>query len=339
VTTSRERPTLDEVAARAGVGRGTVSRVINGSPQVSEKARQAVEAAVHELGYVPNLAARTLVTRRTDAVALVVSESEDRLFGEPFFAGVVRGISAGVTAAGRQLVLALTGTHDEGRPLERYLTPQHVDGVLLLSLHGADPLPALLRDRGLPVVLGGRPTGHYDGACVDVDNVGGAHSGASHLIARGRQRIATITGPLDMGAGQDRLRGVETALAEAGRQVDASLVETGDFSEASGELAMRRLLERRPDLDAVFAANDPMAVGAMRALHGAGRRIPEDVAVVGFDDSPLSRATTPPLTSVRQPVEEMGRAMADALIRLIADDGNDGEHRVLPTELVVRGSS
>src|ERR687893_3328502 len=120
------QPTLEEVAARAGVGRGTVSRVINGSPQVSERARQAVESAVHELGYVPNLAARTLVTRRTDAVALVVSESEDRLFGEPFFAGVVRGISAGVTAAGRQLVLALTETHDGGRPLERYLSPQHV---------------------------------------------------------------------------------------------------------------------------------------------------------------------------------------------------------------------
>jgi len=339
VTTSRERPTLDEVAARAGVGRGTVSRVINGSPQVSERARQAVEAAVHELGYVPNLAARTLVTRRTDAVALVVSESEDRLFGEPFFAGVVRGIGAGVTAAGRQLVLALTETHDGGRPLERYLTPQHVDGVLLLSLHGDDPLPALLRDRGLPVVLGGRPSGSYDGACVDVDNVGGAHSGVAHLIARGRRRIATITGPLDMGAGQDRLRGYQDALAEAGWEPDPSLVEVGDFSEASGEHAMRQLLERRSDLDAVFAADDLMAVGAMRALREAGRRIPEDVAVVGFDDSPLSRVTTPPLTTVRQPVEEMGRAMAEILVDLIADDGAAAELRLLPTELVVRGSS
>jgi DNA-binding LacI/PurR family transcriptional regulator len=314
VTTSRERPTLDEVAARAGVGRGTVSRVINGSPQVSERARQAVEAAVHELGYVPNLAARTLVTRRTDAVALVVSESGERLFGEPFFAGVVRGISAGVTAAGRQLVLALTETVEGGRPLERYLTPQHVDGVLLLSLHGDDPLPALLRDRGLPVVLGGRPSGHYNGPCVDVDNVGGARAGVAHLIERGRRNIATITGPLDMGAGQDRLRGYEQALADAGRTSDPTLVEVGDFSEASGEHAMRRLLERRGDLDAVFAADDLMAVGAMRALQEAGLRVPGDVAVVGFDDSPLSRVTTPPLTTVRQPVEVMGRAMAEILV-------------------------
>ena len=345
MTASRERPTLDQVAARAGVGRGTVSRVINGSSQVSESTRQAVLAAVTELGYVPNLAARALVTRRTDAVALVVSESEDRLFGEPFFAGVVRGISAGVTAAGRQLVLALTAGQDGERPIERYLTPQHVDGVLLLSLHGDDPLPRQLRERGLPVVLGGRPAGGYSGAYVDVDNAGGARAGVAHLLERGRRRIATITGPLDMMAGQDRLAGYRTALADTGMSVEESLVESGDFSEASGQQAMRTLLAREPELDAVFAANDLMAVGAMRALKEAGRRVPDDVAVVGFDDSPLSRVTDPPLSTVRQPTDEMGRRMAELLMRLIAteDDGGapDGEQLrpVLETELVVRSSS
>jgi DNA-binding LacI/PurR family transcriptional regulator len=345
VTASRERPTLDQVAARAGVGRGTVSRVINGSSQVSESTRQAVLAAVSELGYVPNLAARALVTRRTDTVALVVSESEDRLFGEPFFAGVVRGISAGVTAAGRQLVLALTAGQDGERPIERYLTTQHVDGVLLLSLHGDDPLPRQLRERGLPVVLGGRPAGGYSGAYVDVDNAGGARAGVAHLLERGRRRIATITGPLDMMAGQDRLAGYRTALADTGVSVEKSLVETGDFSEASGQQAMRTLLAREPELDAVFAANDLMAVGAMRALKEAGRRVPDDVAVLGFDDSPLSRVTDPPLSTVRQPTDEMGRRMAELLMRLIAmeDDGGapDGEQLrpVLETELVVRSSS
>src|SRR4051794_17121683 len=164
MTSPGGRPTLDQVAERAGVGRGTVSRVINGSPQVSQRTRLAVEAAVADLGYVPNLAARALVTRRTDAVALVISESEDRVFAEPFFAGVVRGISAVVTAAGRQL-----------------------------------------RTRGLPVVLGGRPPRGYDGAYVDVDNAGGARAGVTYLLERGRRRIATITGPPDMGAGRDRL--------------------------------------------------------------------------------------------------------------------------------------
>ena len=347
MTASSERPTLDQVAARAGVGRGTVSRVINGSSQVSERTRQTVLAAVTELGYVPNLAARALVTRRTDTVALVVSESEDRLFGEPFFAGVVRGISAGVTAAGRQLVLALTAGQDGERPIERYLTRQHVDGVLLLSLHGDDPLPRQLRERGLPVVLGGRPAGGYAGACVDVDNAGGARAGVAHLLERGRRRVATITGPLDMMVGQDRLAGYRDALSAAGRPADDSLVETGDFSEDSGQQAMHALLEREPDLDAVFAANDLMAVGAMRALREAGRRVPDDVAVVGFDDSPLSRVTDPPLSTVRQPTDEMGRRMAELLMQLIAtdDDGGDAEvdadqlRPVLQTELVVRSSS
>jgi DNA-binding LacI/PurR family transcriptional regulator len=338
MTASRERPTLDQVAARAGVGRGTVSRVINGSPQVSDRARQAVEAAVAELGYVPNLAARALVTRRTDTVALVVSESEDRLFTEPFFAGVVRGIGAGVAAAGRQLVLALSDAAHDERPLERYLTPQHVDGVLLLSLHGDDPLPQHLAEHGLPVVLGGRPAGRWRGPYVDVDNVGGARAGVTHLLERGRRRIATITGPQDMVAGQDRLAGYRRALADARVPEDADLVVAGDFSEASGLTAMRSLLERRPDVDAVFAANDPMAAGALRAIREAGRSVPAEVAVLGFDDSPLARVTEPALSTVRQPVEEMGRRMAELLVRLISGGEVEGP-LVLPTELVVRASS
>jgi len=320
VTAPTDRPTLDQVAERAGVGRGTVSRVINGSPQVSEHTRRAVEAAVDELGYVPNLAARALVTRRTDAVALVISESEERVFSEPFFAGVVRGISAAVSAAGRQLVLALAA--GEERPLERYLTPQHVDGVLLVSLHGDDPLPELLRSRGLPVVLGGRPPSGYGGAYIDVDNVGGAKAGVAHLVARGRKRIATISGPHDMGAGQDRLAGYRAALSAAGLAADPALVVEGDFSEVSGLQAMRSLLACHADLDAVFAANDLMAIGALRALRDAGRRVPEAVAVVGFDDSPLSRVTEPPLSTVRQPLEGSGAEAARMLLgRLSQGDG------------------
>jgi DNA-binding LacI/PurR family transcriptional regulator len=338
MTSPGGRPTLDQVAERAGVGRGTVSRVINGSPQVSQRTRLAVEAAVADLGYVPNLAARALVTRRTDAVALVISESEDRVFAEPFFAGVVRGISAVVTAAGRQLLLALSGSDE--RPLERYLTPQHIDGALLVSLHGDDPLPEQLRTRGLPVVLGGRPPRGYDGAYVDVDNAGGARAGVTHLLERGRRRIATITGPPDMGAGRDRLAGYRTALADAGLPDEPGLVEAGNFSELSGERAMRALLARHEDLDAVFAANDSMAVGALRVLRDTGRTVPDDVAVVGFDDSPLSRVTEPLLSTVRQPVDGMGRAMAEMLLGLIAGGDGDVRHRaVLPTELVVRGSS
>jgi DNA-binding LacI/PurR family transcriptional regulator len=333
------QPTLEQVAALAGVGRGTASRVINGSSQVSTKSRDAVMAAVKELGYVPNPAARSLVTRRTDTVALVISESEERIFTEPFFAGVIRGISAGVTASSRQLVLALTQDRDESSPLERYLSRQHIDGVLLLSLHGEDPLPHQIHQRGLPMVLGGRPAGWNGGAYVDVDNQGGARQAVMHLLERGRRKVATIAGPGDMVAGRDRLAGYSGALEEAGPSVDPALVAHGDFSQIGGELAMKSLLDRRPDLDAVFAANDLMAAGALRALRDAGRSVPADVAVVGFDDSPLAELTDPPLTSVHQSAEQMGREMARLLVEQIKQGGPTPDFSLLSTHLVVRETS
>lgn len=333
------RPTLEVVAARAGVGRGTVSRVINGSPQVSERARQAVQRAIEELGYVPNRAARSLVTRRTDSIALVVSEPEDRVFAEPFFAGVVRGISTELADTPMQLWLAMTTSSDERGRVERHLTPQHVDGVLLLSLHGDDPLPGKLEASGLPVVLGGRMLGAEAHSCVDVDNAGGARLAVEHLLQRQRRAIATITGPQDMHVGVARLAGYREALQAAGLPVDEALIGYGDFSETSGVEAMRLLLARRPDLDAVFAASDPMAIGAMQVLKEQGRRIPQDVAVVGFDGSPMARHTDPPLSTVHQPAEAMGRNMAQLLLARIAGEADPGPEVILTPDLVVAGSS
>jgi DNA-binding LacI/PurR family transcriptional regulator len=348
MTTQRapRRPTLDEVAALAGVGRGTVSRVVNGSPQVSAAAKAAVERAIGVLGYVPNRAARSLVTRRTDSVALVVSESEERVFGEPFFAGIVRGVSAGLVDTPLQLWLAMAQSASERDRVEHHLTSQHVDGVLLLSLHDADPLPGLLAGRGLPVVLGGRParmvreTGPppQDVWFVDVDNAGGARQAVARLLDGGRHRIATIAGPQDMGVGLARLAGYRQAIA-AVSEVDEALVEPGDFSESSGVAAMRRLIERRPDLDAVFVASDLMAAGALRVLREAGRRVPEDVAVVGFEDSTVARQTDPPLTTVHQPVEEMGRQMARLLVARIRGEVPAQPYLLLDTHLVVRRSA
>jgi DNA-binding LacI/PurR family transcriptional regulator len=294
--------------------------------------------AIEELGYIPNRAARSLVTRQTDTVALVVSESEERFFAEPFFAGVVRGVSSALAASPRQLVLTMASTPVERERLEHYLTGQHVDGVLLLSLHGDDPLPERLAASGMPVVLGGRPLGVEASSWVDIDNVGGGTQATAHLLAAGRRRIATITGPLDMTAGANRLRGYREALAAAGVDVDERLVATGDFSEHSGYEAMCRLLAAAPDLDAVFAASDLMASGALRALREADRVVPDDVAVVGFDDSSISRHTTPLLTTVHQPVEEMGRAMAELLVARI--EGRDVDlHVTLGTRLVTRASA
>jgi len=324
------------------VGRGTVSRVVNGSPQVSDEARQAVQKAIDELGYVPNRAARALVTQRTDSVALVVSESGERVFGEPFFAGIVRGISTVLAETQLQLWLAMAQSPAERQRVEHHLTSQHVDGVMLLSLHDADPLPALLERRGLPIVLGGRPARmlHADTfvAYVDADNVGGARSAVTYLLELPRRRVAVIAGPQDMAVGVSRLEGYRSAFETAGLPVDERLIGYGDFSEASGEAATREILTRCPDVDAVFAASDLMAVGAMRALRDLGRRVPDDVAVVGFEDSVVARQTEPQLTSVFQPVEEMGRQMARMLVDLIR--GEEPPRTVLlDTHLVHRAST
>jgi DNA-binding LacI/PurR family transcriptional regulator len=338
ISNGAAQPTLEEVAARAGVGRGTVSRVINGSPQVSERTRARVMRVVDELGYVPNMAARALVTKRTGAIALVISEPEERIFGEPFFAGVVRGITTAVGEASRQLVLALVQTREQVERLDSYLTLQHVDGVLMLSAHDSDTLPRRIQGRGLPIVFCGRPNGLAGSSYVDVDNTGGARGAVSHLVDRGCQAVAHIAGPQDMIAGRDRLAGYREAIAAAGREYDPALVEEGDFSEASGANAMRKLLARSPQLDAVFAGSDPMALGALRVLREAGRRVPDDVALVGFDDGPLAALAEPPLTTVHQPLEQLGREMAAMLLAQIGNATAEAEQVVLETNLVERAS-
>ncbi|MBD2832070.1 LacI family transcriptional regulator [Streptomyces sp. FT05W] len=338
------RPTLEEVAARAGVGRGTASRVINGSPRVSAQTREAVEAAVAELGYVPNRAARALAGNRTDAIALVVPESETRFFAEPYFSDIVRGVGAALADTEMQLLLTLAGNDRERRRLAQYLTAHRVDGVLLVSVHADDPLPDLLEQLGMPSVISGRRHAAETLPSVDSDNFEGARAAVDHFISRGRRNIATITGRLDVYGAQRRLDGYRKAIATAGLDPDERLIAPADFSEEGGARAMRELLERRPDVDAVFAASDVMAAGARHVLRESGRRIPDDVALIGFDDSAVARHMDPPLTSVRQPIEEMGRTMTRVLLQEIAsrssgDAARERPRIVLPTELVVRESS
>jgi DNA-binding LacI/PurR family transcriptional regulator len=335
----RRGPTLKEVAEAAGVSRATASRVFTDSPRVSHQARRAVEHAARRLGYVPNRAARSLRTGRTGSVALVIPEPTPRLFGDPHFARVVRGISEGLSAEDLQLVLLVPQSAADEQRLERYLAAGHVDGALLISLHGHDPLPARLVERRLPVVIGGRPPVEGSVSHVDVDNVGGARAAVRHLAEQGRRTIATITGPLDMPAAQDRLEGYRTALQQAGLAGGEGLEEPGDFSHEGGIQAMRTLLERRMDLDAVFAASDLMAAGALQVLRETGRGVPDDVAMVGFDDSPFAASTVPPLSSVRQPIEEWGREMTRLLLSEIESDRPVVRRVVLATELVVRESS
>ncbi|MDT7841515.1 LacI family DNA-binding transcriptional regulator [Streptomyces justiciae] len=331
------RPTLEAVAARAGVSRATVSRVVNGGDGVREPLVERVRRAVEELGYVPNQAARSLVTRRHDAIAVVVAEPETRVFADPFFALQLRGISKELTAHDNQLVLLLTEGRDDHARVGRYLAGGHVDGALVFSLHLDDPLPGLIQRAGIPTVFGGRP-GWRDGTgddvvYVDSDNRGGARDAVRHLVGLGRSRVAHITGALDQTSAVDRLEGFRDVMGD----VDARLVGEGDFTPAGGERAMRALLDRCPDIDAVFAANDLTASGALRVLREHGRRVPDDVAVIGFDDMlPIAEQTDPPLTTIRQDIEEMGRLMARLLLK---GPGDATSGVVLPTTLVRRASA
>jgi DNA-binding LacI/PurR family transcriptional regulator len=341
MTSSRRvsgRPTLEQVAIEANVSRGTASRVVNGSLEVSPWALKAVQDAIRKLGYVPNHAARSLVTQRSDTVLLVVSESEDRVFGEPFFASLVRGLSRELSSTSLQLNLMMANTARQHGRVEQQVRNGHVDGVILISLHGDDPLPRNLMAAGAPVALMGRPMSDTGAApYVDADNSSGARIATEHLYQQGRRRIATITGPQDMAAGVDRLAGYRAALR--GKRGVIRLVAQGDFGQASGEAATKELLARDPDLDGIFAASDLMAAGALRALRAAGRRVPDDVAVIGFDDSEVARHTDPTLTTVSQPTQQMGRELAKLLITQLRDTETKLTPVILPTELVHRESA
>jgi DNA-binding LacI/PurR family transcriptional regulator len=327
--------TLEHVAELAQVSRATASRVLTANPRVSPESRRAVERAARKLGYIPNHAARALATGRSEAVALVISEPTSFIFGDPFFPRLIRGISEILAARDKQLILLAPQSGTDIDRLERFVAAGHSDGVLLVSLHGVHPLPGRLAARGIPVVVGGRPAEADRFTYVDIDNVGGAFAAVTHLVASGRRSIATISGPQDMPPGHDRLVGYRSALEAEGLALDELAEESADFTQEGGEHAMRRLLARRPALDAVFAASDLMAAGALRSLADAGRRVPDDVAVVGYDDDPVAASSNPPLTSVRQPIEEMGREMA----RLLLEAAHAPRRVILTTELQVRHSS
>ncbi|WP_433350337.1 LacI family DNA-binding transcriptional regulator [Micromonospora sp. CA-111912] len=318
-------PTLEDVARVAGVSRATVSRVVNGVRNVDPDLHTAVWAAVDATGYVPNRAARSLVTRRAGTVALVVSDSEEhdddpflgRLFADPFFGRVLGGVLSVLRPVGVQLGLHLVGTPPARVRLVGDLRQGQADGVVLLSLHPDDALPGLLVEAGIAAVMVGRPARPAPISYVDVANEAGAALAVERLLARGCRRVGLIAGPEHVPASQDRVAGFRQAMARRGYAWSPS--EAGNFTRESGEAAMRRLLAAHPDLDGVFVANDLMAQGALVALHEAGRRVPDDVAVVGFDDSSAAQAAQPPLTTVRHPLEVMAAEATRLLLARIEE--------------------
>ncbi|MCK9794952.1 LacI family transcriptional regulator [Isoptericola sp. 4D.3] len=324
-------PTLDDVARAAGVSRSTASRAINGGDRVSPEAQAAVDDAVTRLGYAPNRAARSLVTRRTDSIALVVPEPDARILTDPFLAGVLRGVSEGLTGTELQLVLLLARPGEPPGHIARYLRSGHVDGVVVASHHREDQLEHELVHSQLPAVFVGRPFDTESLHFVDVDNASGGRTATQRLVDRGCRRIATITGPLDMTAAVDRHDAWEHTLEDAG--LPAVAVENGDFTVAGGADAMQRILAAHPDVDGVFAASDLMATGALQVLRESGRRVPDDVAVVGFDALGAER-TTPRLTTVLQPVVEMVTAATSTLLDMLAGDEPPAQPQIFVPRLI-----
>jgi DNA-binding LacI/PurR family transcriptional regulator len=337
VTPTANAPTLADVARAAGVSAATASRVLTGSTRVQPATRHKVEQAMAQLGYVRNRAARAARPRQAGSVALVVAEENVKVFTDPFFARILWGVSKELAAADLQLVLLTLHTQRDYHLVSRYLRAGHVDGAFFVSMHSAPDVD--LAGLGVPVVLCGRPVGGGDGlGYVDADNVEGARKAVNYLLGAGRVAVATIAGPPDMSPGIDRLLGYRKAMAAADAH-DPGMIAYGDFTRRAGEHALCRLVDHRPRLDAVFAASDLMAAGALDALRRLGRRVPDDVAVLGFDDLPLSRHTAPRLSTVRQPVDVMAAPMVREMLCHLNDPNRAPAHIILDTELVLRDSA
>ncbi|WP_306215571.1 LacI family DNA-binding transcriptional regulator [Actinoplanes sp. RD1] len=338
-------PTLEDVARAAGVSRATASRVINGVRNVDPKLHSVVWDAVNATGYVPNRLARSLVTRRSGTILLVVSDSEThdddpflgRFFADPYFGRVVGGLMRVLREAGIQLALQMVGTAGQRTRLVGDLRHGQADGAVVLSLPAADPLPGMLTEAGVPAVLIGRPGEPVPINYVDLANETGAGLAADHLVARGARTIGMISGPPAVPAGADRIAGFRRAMARHGHGW-VPLV-SGNFTRESGEAAARELLARHPGIDGLFVANDLMALGAVITLRAAGRRVPEDVAVVGFDDSSAALAADPPLTTVRQPLEDMAAEAAQLLLARLEDATMRPSSVIYEPALIVRGSA
>ena len=330
-------PTLADVAHLAGVSSATASRVLTGSARVRPQTRDKVEQAMTRLGYVRNRAARSPASWQAGSIALVVAEETVKVFADPFFARVLRSVSKALSAADLQLVMLTLHSPRDYHTVSRYLRSGHVDGALFVSMHGRPDFD--YASLGIPLVLCGRPVaGGSTLSYVDADNIGGASAAVRYLLDSGRKAVATIAGPPDMAPGIDRLLGYRQALAVASAP-DPGMIAYGDFSLMSGQHALFRLIDHRPGIDAVFAASDLMAVGALHALRRLGRRVPRDVAVIGFDDLPAAQQADPRLTTVRQPVDGMGSRMVSEILAQIADPDREPSHVVLDTQLILRGSA
>jgi LacI family transcriptional regulator len=329
--------TLEDIAKRAGVSRSTVSRVINGQQYVRQDVRERVLRVIQETGFHPNVAARALASQRSWMIGLVLPRSVSSFFADPYFPRLTQGIAQACNRHDYSLGLFLVSTpEDEDKIFSRISRKGFLDGILIQSGEMNDQLNERLVNLTVPIVVVGRPFQTNDVSYIDVDNVKASFEAVTHLVDLGYRKIGTITGPLNSTVSLDRKEGYLNALLKHRLVVNKSLILEGDFTEAGGYTTMKQLLAAKPD--AVFAASDIMALGAMRAARDAGLRVPEDIAFVGFDDLPLASLSNPPLTTVHQPISEFGEKAVEILIDLIENGVKSSQRIIMDTLLVIRES-
>jgi DNA-binding LacI/PurR family transcriptional regulator len=330
------RSTYNEIAELAQVSKATVSRVFNGDPRVHPDRVSAVMKAAKKIGYRPNRAAIALSTGRTGLIAVVIDDEISAL-SDPFWGMVTSGVSRVLMENNMQTLLMVAPLDDDDGGVSHYLDSNEVDGAIFAQVH-KEGLVRKLAGKGLPVVVIGTPSAESrDIHFVDTNNVAGGFMGTNHLFKIGCKNIATITGDVEASAGLHRLRGYEQAHKENGVKVNKNLIAYGNYSYESAKILMLRLLASNPDIDGVFAANDVMALAAINAIEERGKRVPDDIAVVGFDDTMLSQASRPSLTTVKQDIPGLGAAAAESMMQLLS--GQKPDSRILSTELIIRESA
>ena len=329
--------TIDQVAKAAKVSPATVSRVLNGTAKVSAEKEKAVRKAVAKYNFTPNATARRLAGGRSGLIALLMEESSEEFFLNPFWGQVVQGFSTAITDAGLHPLLLIrpkTGTEDS---LFSTLQAGQMDGIAIFSWHR--PLKSFekMLDPKMAVVFGGDLGGSKKYPYVDVDNVKGGYLATRHLIDSGCRNIVTITGDLKLQSGRDRLDGYEKAITSVGLKLNDQLIIHGDYTQSKAEELIRQLLKRKIKSDGVFAGNDLSALGAINVLLQNGITVPGKVKVVGFDDSPIASRNQPSITTIRQPIRELGAQVAQSLLAIL--DGQEVDDKVLDVKLIKRQSS
>ncbi|MEN9603660.1 MAG: hypothetical protein RL545_349 [Actinomycetota bacterium] len=328
----KSRPTYAEIAKLAGVSEATVSRVLNGDPKVDSDRVAAVNKAVDQLGYQKNRAAAALASGRTGLIAVVIDDDLS-VFQDPFWGAVTNGISKVLMENEMQTLLLVAPLDNIDSPVAQYLQRGEVDGAIFLQLH-KDTLIKRLAKQNLPLVVNGTPHTSNPFAYVDSDNAGGAFAAVKYLVETGRKKIAKITGDLTNTAAEQRLDGFQAAVADFGIKIPRTLIVEGDWSRESGYNHAKKLLSKNSDIDAIFCSNDLMALGAITAIQEAGKSVPEDVAVIGFDDSYLAQNSHPGLTSVRQDIAGLGAEAAKMILAKLR--GEEVHSEILPCELIIR---